>query len=300
MKHLKPLRFVPRLEALEDRWCPSSTIQDFLSQQGHTSVFNFGVSGMPDEIGWASSTSTVISGNGRFARVDYTGQDAAFLGLNLGTTTSGTVSERSLSDGRAEVTVNLHTHNAFAWATQLLPDGSYGALLFGYTPMQLQANPSLTPPLANSDLQLVAKIPAPGSPLPDIVNDFILGNAPAGEELVSLSFRATAQGSTPAGQQATLIVSQTGVLGRTPNLIRDFGFTAEVVDIQTHASAAPTMATTSAAVPTTAAGSAISAAPAPSSPPHASQLRPIDGLATFWDDPLAWELGADLQMNDIA
>ncbi len=260
MKHLKPLRFVPRLEALEDRWCPSPTIQDFLSQQGHTSVFNFGVSGMPDEIGWGSSTSTVISGNGHFARVDYTGQDAAFLGLNLGTTTSGTVSER----------------------------------------LQLQANPSLTPPLANSDLQLVAKIPAPGSPLPDIVNDFILGNAPAGEELVSLSFRATAQGSTPAGQQATLIVSQTGVLGRTPNLIRDFGFTAEVVDIQTHASAAPTMATTSAAVPTTAAGPAASAAPALSSSPHTSPLRPIDGLATFWDDPLARELGADLKVKDIA
>jgi len=55
------------------------------------------------------------------------------------------------------------------------------------------------------------------------------------------------------------------------------------------------MATTSAAAPTTGAGIAVSAAPAPTSPPHAPQLS----LATFWDDPLAWEIGVDLQMKDI-
>ena len=281
MKHLTLHRFQPRLEALEERWTPSiRPISDFLMAQGTTSVFNFGATGMPDEIAWASSTNTILAGNGTWARVDYTGQDAAFLGLNLGTTTSGTVSERPLADGRAEVTVNLTTHNAFAWATQFLPDFTNGSVLFGYTPTQLQANPNLRPPLAGSHLQLVAIIPTPGSPLPDIVNDFILGNAPTGEELVSVSFRATATGLTPAGEQATLVVSQTGVLGRTPKLIRDGGFTAEVVDVHTHGNAP-------AAVPA-AAGPAAAVASVPLSPAHASHWRAIDAaFATSPDDPLA-------------
>src|SRR5437016_1956309 len=122
---MKPLyfrRFQPRLEALEERWTPSSTtirpISDFLNAQGTTSVFNHGVAGFPDEIGWGTSTATINAGTGRFALIDYTGQDAAFLGLNLGTTTSGSISERLLSDGLAQVTVTLHTHNALAFAQE--------------------------------------------------------------------------------------------------------------------------------------------------------------------------------------
>ena len=58
------------------------------------------MSGLPDVLGSTTSTDSITAGNGRFARIDYTGQDVAFLGLKLGTTTSGTVSERPLSDGR--------------------------------------------------------------------------------------------------------------------------------------------------------------------------------------------------------
>jgi len=271
MKHLPLHRFQPQLEALEERWTPSSRpISDFLMAQGTTSVFNFGVTGMPDEIGWTTSTTATLGGNGRFARIDYTGQDAAFLGLHLGTTASGTVSERPLPDGRAEVTVNLHTHNAFAWATQFLPDFTFGALLFGFTPTQLQANPSLTPPLADSNLLLVVKNSAPGAPLPDIVNDFILGNAPSGVELVYLGFSATATGTTPTGQPATLVVRETGVLGRTPEVIRDGGFTAEVVDVQIHGNVSK---------------------PAPLSPAHASYSSATDAaFATSLEDPPTWDI----------
>jgi len=290
MKTRTPHRFLPRLEALEERLTPSATtrpISDFLLAQGTTSVFNFGATGMPDEVAWATATDTVLAGNGRWARVDYTGKDAAFLGLNLGTTTSGTVSQRPLADGRAEVTVNLTTHNAFVWATQLLPDFSNGSVLFGYTPTQLQANPNLRPPLADSHLQLVAIIPTPGSPLPDIVNDFILGNAPPGEQLISVSFRATATGTTPSGQAATLVVSETGVLGRTPNLIRDGGFTAEVVDVQVHGNS-PAAALHSGG------GSAKTLAVAPLS--HAqpvSQHNALDAaLVTLLADSLTSNLGA--------
>src|SRR5262249_56403394 len=107
------------------------------------------------------------NGTARFARVDYPGQDAAFLGLKLGTTTSGTVSERVLADGTAEDTVNLLTHNAFAWANDF--DGATNPVVFGYLPSQLAADPTLSPPLADSALHVVVRIPSPGAPLPDLV-----------------------------------------------------------------------------------------------------------------------------------
>jgi hypothetical protein len=289
MNRLPHHRLQPRLEALEERWCPSTTrpIADFLNAQGTTSAFPNGINaggpaGLPDELGWSTSTATFENGTARFARVDYTGQDAAFLHLNLGTTTSGTISERALPDGTAEDTVILHTHNAFAWANHF--DGITNPVVFGYLPSQLAANPTLHPPLADSTLQVVVRIPHPGAPLPDIVAPNV-GGLPPGYTIVSESFRATATGTTPTGQQATLVVSQTGVLERTPNVIGDFGFTAEVIDINTHGNASPAVA------PATA-GPAASVAPAPLSPAHASHLRAVDAtVATSLDDPPAWDIG---------
>jgi hypothetical protein len=262
MRPLTRRSFRPRLEALEDRWCPSTTrpIADFLTAEGTTSVFPNGINpggpaGLPDELGFATSTATFENGTARFARVDYTGQDAAFLHLNLGTTTSGTISERVLPDGTAEDTVNLVTHNAFAWANNF--DNLTNPVVFGYLPSQLAADPTLSPPLADSKLQVVVQIPHPGADLPDLVSVNLPGGFPPGYVLVSESFRATATGTTPTGQQATLVVSQTAVLLDRPpeDLIRDFGFTAEVVDIHIHGNAAP-------AVAPSAAGPAASVAPA--------------------------------------
>src|SRR5262249_14858834 len=149
-----------------------------------------------------------------------------------------------LTDGRAEVSVELDTKNVLAWASNNQPDvnSSSTPLLFGYRAQDLVANPSLKPALAESHLQVMFDNTAPGAPLPDLVNAFILGNASQGQELVSISFRATAQGVAhdPTGQQpdqqGTLVVSQTGVLFRGANddSRHDFGFTAEVVSILNH------------------------------------------------------------------
>src|SRR5262249_13742843 len=117
-------------------------------------------------------------------------------------------------------------------------------LLFGYRAQDLVANPSLKPALASSHLHVVFDNTAPGAPLPDLVDAFILGNAGPGVELVSLDFRANAKGVVhdPPGQvpdqQGTLVVSQTGVLGLGGgHFVGDFGFSAEVISIQP--SAAP-------------------------------------------------------------
>jgi hypothetical protein len=307
MKRLPRHRFQPRLEALEDRWCPSTIrpISDFLNAQGQTSLFPNGVNpggpaGLPDEIGWTKPVAFDTSHSGdRFARVDYTGQDAAFLldqyGINLGTTTLGTISERILPDGTAEDTVILHTHNAFAWA--VVTDGTTNPpVVFGYLPSQLVANPSLHPPLADSDLQVVIHLPHPGAPLPDLVKNLILGTDTTGDQIVSLSFRATATGTTPAGQQATLVVINNAVgpldgviLGRPPKPIpnSDLGFTAVVVDVHIHGSA-PAAATSSTARPTA------SETRAPGTKAHAAHWSAIDAVCdTTLDAPLAWDVGAD-------
>jgi hypothetical protein len=286
--------FRPRVEALEERWCPSTTrpIADFLNAQGLTALFPNGINpggpaGLPDEIGWTKPVAfdPAMSGE-QFARVDYTGQDAAFLlahyGINLGTTTSGTISERVLADGTAEDTVNLHTHNAFAWAN--LTDGinpNDPPVSFGYLPSQLAANPHLTPPLADSELQVVIRLPHAGAPLPDLVENLILGNDPTGSQVVSLNFHASATGTTPAGQQATLVVVNNAVsgpvvLGRTPKPIpmSDFGFTAVVIDVQTHGSAQV-------------AGPTGRLADGPLSATHASRQKTVDGVfGSPLDDPL--------------
>jgi hypothetical protein len=289
-------RFRPRLEALEERWCPSTTrpIADFLNAQGQTSLFPNGVNpggpaGLPDEIGFTKPVNfdTSVSGE-QIARVDYTGQDAAFLlahyGINLGTTTSGTISERVLADGTAEDTVNLHTHNAFAWAN--VTDGTANPpVSFGYLPSQLAANPSLSPPLADSDLQVVIHLPHPGAPLPDLVENLILGNDPTGSQVVSLNFHASATGTTPGGQQATLIVVNNAVsgpvvLGRTPKPIpmSDFGFTAVVIDVQVHGSAPATGPTGPLAAP-------------PLSAAHAPHTSAVDAVfASPLGDPLGGAL----------
>jgi hypothetical protein len=235
-------RFHPQVETLEQRWTPSTTrpISDFLSAQGTTSLFPNGTAttasppgslpvGLPDEVGWGTSTATINNGTFRFARIDYTGQDAAFLGLNLGTTTTGSISELPLKDGRVQDTINLTTQNAFAWANDINNN-----LLFGYYPYQLAANPGLVPPVVNCHLQVVIDNPGPGQPLPDLValvNGFPV---PPGTQLVSTQFSASGTGFTPSGQSATLTVAQHSVGLRTPDLIRDFGFTAEVVNVQVH------------------------------------------------------------------
>jgi hypothetical protein len=121
--------------------------------QGTPSVFNFGVTGYPDEIGRTR---------------------AAFFGLNQGTTTSGTVSDHPLQDGQVQVIVNFHTHNAPAFAQDANPPttATLRPVLFGNTPDQPAANPGLTPPVGESNLKLVYNA-APGAPPPDIVNAFI-------------------------------------------------------------------------------------------------------------------------------
>ena len=92
-----------------------------------------------------------------FAFVDYAGKVGAFIasqgGPIIDTEVDGTVKERDLPDGRAEILLNVHFKNAMAYAldlTQPLP----APTIFGFRSSELIANPTLSPGLASGHLQV--------------------------------------------------------------------------------------------------------------------------------------------------
>lgn len=167
----------------------SRPLSDYLNAQGSTSLY---VLPVPDFIGW-------FAHNGRFISVDYNGTSAAYLkahnGIDLHTEVTGTVKERSTDDGRALITVRLQTRNALTFAFTVDPAYSanpYGLnpLDFGYRPQQLIDNPSLPAALGWADLELSFYNPAPGAPIPDLLDLF----ATRFGDVRDIKFHASADG----------------------------------------------------------------------------------------------------------
>ncbi len=209
-------------------------LSDFLSAQGSTSTF---IPPLPDFIGWSNNNPQTL-----FASVDNLGLVSSYLashgGPVLGTQVSGSVRERPLADGRAEVTVIIHSTNALTWVTPLPSDNlATSPLLFGYRGTDLLTNPALTPALSSAEMKVVFKNTAPGAALPDLVVAFILGNAEPGQELVMLGFKSSGFGplhalaGVPEGTPGRCNVVQTGLLmTRFMGATAD-GFPAERVDL---------------------------------------------------------------------
>lgn len=226
-------------------------LSDFINAQGTTMCFT------PPAPAQLGASSDLDKSPVRFALVDYTGLTAKYLfnnfGIALGTSVTGTVNERPLSDGRALVTVNLHTKDALAWAINFDPTGSSSQfnsnpLLFGYRAQDLIANPALRPALADVHFRVVFTIPAPGTPLPDLVclnqgpDCPNVAPCPQGFELDFLSVEASATGPLhalaglgPEGTTGRLVVTQTGLI--KPAIKNGFkgalsdAFPAESVDL---------------------------------------------------------------------
>jgi hypothetical protein len=152
------------------------------------------------------------------------------------------------------------------------------------------------PPVGDCSFQVVVDIPYPGAPLPDIVVQANLGGV-SGYTLESASFRGTASGPTPSGQAAQLVISQTGVVNRTPNLIRDFGFTTEVVSVKINQGSAAPAATPQATIASAASTSPATSPPAattaastsPATSPPAATTAAVDAVFgnVLNTDPLA-------------
>ena len=220
-------------------------ITDFTNAQGTTSVFG----PTPDyAIGFSTSATCIPPQcDGRIAVVDYPGGGNRYLISHgypsLGTTISGDILERPLADGRAEVTVTLHTTNALTFVSTWNPllvsppqSATTNPRLFGSTPTEVLAGGK--PALADSHLVLTFKNPSPGAAMPDVVAWLALGN-PAPQELVSLYFDSTALGTLhalaglgPEDTPGKCVITETGVLFRgTFKGATSDGFPVESVDL---------------------------------------------------------------------
>jgi hypothetical protein len=209
----------------------SRPIEDFVAAQG-TYCFDDGSGGcllfvppVPNFFGTFAAKDAVLGS------VDYAGLADGLLCpdghvTNFGTSFSGAVTERRLKDGRAEVTVNLVTKNALAWAVDdpfATFDYATGPLTFGYRACD-DLPEGQSHALANSFVQLVFINTAPGAPLPDMMQLFV---APLpGQEPLILSFHQSAAGALrstpyntfPEGAPGQLTIVQTGLLGRPESL----------------------------------------------------------------------------------
>ena len=169
-------------------------IEDFLDAQGTLTGDPFNFPAELESLGWTDPKTV------RFAQVDFTGQANKYIikeseGISLGTETEGKVIERPLSDGRAEVTVLLHTRNALTWVVELeslvQPIDPYSDyLVFGHRADDVLQG--MDPALGESFLKWVFINDAPGDPLPDLLAEVVVGPT---VETIMLSFEAHADGT---------------------------------------------------------------------------------------------------------
>jgi hypothetical protein len=115
----------------------------------------------------------------------------------------GFIYERPRPDGRAEVTIQLHTRQALIFVIEP-PAADYDAVghpLFGYRPHDIvedykaDGHLDVTPALGSCFFHIVLKNTKVGATLPDLVVFLGLGELLPGQELVSLTMFADAHGT---------------------------------------------------------------------------------------------------------
>ncbi len=215
-------------------------IEEFVNAQG-TFCLDDGMGGcflfvppVENFFGWGDPAKVIG------AAFDYAGlADKAVTALSggtvsFGTTTSGSVSERPLADGRAEVHVILHTKNAMTFGIGALNDFNTDPLTFGHRAADILAGADAA--LGSGTFHIKFINTAPGAPLPDLLQ---LAFAPeAGQEFVMLSIYFRAFGTLrpasghPDGTPGRLTCTQTGLFFSGFHGAVGDGFPAESINLQ--------------------------------------------------------------------
>jgi hypothetical protein len=258
------LSFPLRVEALQDRLCPSSTtilpISAFVAQQGHDAFFTY-PTGVPDSQGWNNSVfdpGATPTDPTRLIMVDYAGVAAKWLnqnyGINLHTAITGFVTETPVgSSGLMEVSLDLEATNALTWVANIngINSNAQGAvptlpLEFGYRADELVGHPERHPALSNVHMQ-ETWVENVGADLPDVarLNEDYAKFAPPGFSYERIDFQSWGTGTlrdattvgTP-GQTAIASTWQVADLTNSslPGTLAD-GFWQEPIDIIPVASA---------------------------------------------------------------
>lgn len=166
-----------------------------------------------------------------FALADYTGKIAQCItnhgGPVFNPEFSGTVTERDLADGTAEIHVIHHFTDTYVVARDNTQAGSPAIL--GYRAAELFGQPNRQSALANGMIQVKFIIAQPGDPLPDLTS---ISN------VLSLSARIRGEGplrtafGVAEGTPGKVLVSQTGLFNipGQGNGVAD-GFPAELVRV---------------------------------------------------------------------
>ena len=206
--------------ALADGPARQRPLLDFLDTQGSTSIY---IPPVADYLGWVApppgvKTPAASYVGGNSASCDYAGLANNWLMQNgypdLGTSFSGSVTERSLSDGRILVQVELHTVNALTFGMRITAPnfGNFATdpLIFGARAPDVLAG--ATPGIGECHASFAWK-QAPGALL-DYSDAF--ANGGPGFEPVEISFRASATGPLtalagfgPDGTPGRLRIAQT-------------------------------------------------------------------------------------------
>jgi hypothetical protein len=187
----------------------------------------------------ANYLGTSDPGRGICAAVDYAGLADEWItaasggAISFGTTFSGSVTERPMDDGRAEVHVRLNTRNALTWAIDGC-DFATSPLIFGHRAPDVLAGADAA--LGDVKFQIKFVNTAPGAPLPDIMQ--LLFAPEPGQEVRMLAIDARATGTlraafgVPDGTPGHLTDIQSGLfmthfMGATGD-----GFPVERITIQ--------------------------------------------------------------------
>jgi hypothetical protein len=205
------------------------TIEEFVAAQG-TFCFDLGsgcfqfVPPLENFLGWTTSSPSA-----RAASIDYAGIADRYIkaqtgnARTLGTTFSGSVTERELADGRVLVSVDLKTDNALAWAVESY-DFAGGSLLVGVRAPQVLAGAA--PVLGSSHLTVDFTLANSGDPLPDLLQ--ILAFPTAGQEVRRITF----EGKAKAADGTSLHVVQIGNWQASSHSPNWDGYPAESVTIK--------------------------------------------------------------------
>lgn len=174
---------------------------------------------------WLSAQSSVLNpGNcastviawltpdlANFARADYSGKICDCITSHGGPVFtpefSGSVTERDLPDGTAEIQVIHHFTNTYVVARDNAQGGNPAPAILGYNAAELFGHPELQSAVASGMLQVKFILDHPGDPLPDL----------ATINFLSLSTRFQGSGPLRAtfgvdeGTPGKVLVSQTGL-----------------------------------------------------------------------------------------
>ena len=207
-------------------------ISDFVDTQG-TFCLSDGAGGclifVPPTPNFVGFTDTV---HDLAISFDYAGLSDDVLGGTLGTTFSGSISERTLKDGSVIDTVRLHTSNALVWVIPFDPAGTgnqFGdnPLLFGARPADVLAGAQ--PALGDSTLVIQFTNTAAGLPIPDL--DQLLFAAEPGQTILSVVFEGRANGTFTSGGTGKVHVIERGILDNGFHGAVADGFPAEFINL---------------------------------------------------------------------